>query len=343
MKHDGIEEAQNILIDLKNNLEVSRKIWLSLEKDNPHIDELSLEKWNKEARCWLHGATDLMESNELERWLFDHPPLSNTACGKATKYIKYWKEWLEIEPKGKPRYYTPDFDEFRLEDPLKNERLYEYLHRIAILKERKGKRDPLRWRALKSFLNYLRNLPTPEVAFIEQIFPEKMDVKGRIIRKIQPQVYPISVEIAGKILYKLAEIAINGRTNSQLTALEALGLCWMCLTASRLRQPTNIKMIEKVSPNNIIYRDDLVWPKMNVPTLFGEREITISNRLSKYLLALAKIPSKKLRKSILQSQRRVLERPLSQAIENCAIDPCLGKITWVTFLSPPHHANNNAR
>jgi hypothetical protein len=159
MKHKGIEEAKSILTDLENEIKKDRKIWLQIEKDNPGFEQVSPENWErKEAQCLIHGATELSETNELDRWLFTRPPLSNTAQEKASKCIKHWKTWLEMT-----NNYYGVFDEFEVVKPLKNETLYYYINRVALLVENEGKGARLEWRALKSFLAYMMFRVRPDI------------------------------------------------------------------------------------------------------------------------------------------------------------------------------------
>lgn len=188
----------------------------------------------------------------------------------------------------------------------------------------------------------MRKIAPEEIAFIEQIFPQKMDIHyGHIIRKIAPEIYPITQEIARDILCELAQMAIHGRSNSILTALESLGFAWLCLTASRLRLPTYIEMIRNTKPSAIIFEGD--FPFLLIPTLFGERKIRISKRFAKFFLSLSEIPSKLPRETILQSQPRTLTRTFERALENCSINPSFGNITYVTMLSTPHIFGNEHR
>jgi hypothetical protein len=316
VKHN-FDEAQGIILDLQKELECQRQFSGGFQRMNPCCEELQDPYFiAKESRCWLHGATEILEANELERWLFERPPLSDTAKEKASKCIKYWKEWLAQTG----AYYEP-FDDFELEKPLKG--------------EVEGKGSRLEWRALKCFLAYMRNIAPEEIAFIEQIFPKKMGFSGtRIIRLINPEVYPISQEVAGDILRELARFATQGRLNGILTALESLGLSWLCLTASRLRLPTHLEMIEQTKVSAISL--DGENPTINIPTLFGDRKIRISKRVANFLIALFKIPSKSTREMILQSPRRSLTRTFDRAMQSCEVNSALGNITYVTLLSPPH-------
>lgn len=337
MNHN-FDDAQAILEELFQAIQEEKRIRDRIKKDNPGFKQLSDKHWEQqEAFYWLHGATDFHETNEIGRWLFDSPPLSDTAKSKASKCIKDWKTWLE-----QTDAYYGDFEDFKLEKPNKEEILYDYIYRIAELVEKEGKGARLEWRALKSFLAYMRHFIPKEVAFIEQIFPEEMDLSfGRIIRLIKPEVYPISQEIARDILFQLVQMGTKGRPNSFLTALESLGLCWLCLTASRLRLPTHLKMIQEMKASAIGM--DGEYPYMLVPTFFGDRKIRISNHVAKFLIALSKIPSKKPRDTILQSPKRSLTRTFSRALQNCELNYDKGNITYVTLLSPPHHFGRNVR
>ncbi|WP_166156721.1 MULTISPECIES: hypothetical protein [unclassified Neochlamydia] len=104
----SIEEAQSILLDLKSELQKFRDFWIIAQKDKLDFEQLSDAQWGvKSSRCWLHGSTDLQESNELERWLFDRPLLNGMAKEKTSKCIKCWKVWSQL----KNRYYS-DFPEY---------------------------------------------------------------------------------------------------------------------------------------------------------------------------------------------------------------------------------------
>lgn len=334
--HDPLVEVQEVLNDLEADLEKTRAIWKDIETNDPYCLQVAEEHWKvHHARCWLHGATDVLEANELDRWLIDQPPLSDTAKSNAAKCISFWKEWLNIEG----AYYEP-FEEFELDAPEEDQTVFEYICRMAQLVEEGGKGARLRWRALKSFLAYLRNLSKDEIAFIEQIFPQKMDLShGRIIRKITPEVYPIPQELASNILVELARMCRHGRPDAQLTAAESLALCWLCLTASRLRLPIYLETLKVIKFAALQHEGE--FPVLLIPTLFGDRRIRISQRLAKFLHALSRIPSRKPRQTVLQRPFRSLTRMFDTALKNVAPNPDFGNITYVTLLSHPHHFGNH--
>jgi hypothetical protein len=241
-----------------------------------------------------------------------------------------WRKWLELED----AYYEP-FEDFEFDDPLRDEKLGEYIERIAETVKKEGKGARLEWRALKFFLNYLRNF-NEEAAFIEQIFPKKMDVMhGIILRKIAPEVYPLPEEIAGAIVCEFAQICCNGRKNVRYTAAESLGLCWLCLTAARLRLPTYLENIIACKGDSL--KIDENCHKLAVPTLFGDLDVVISRCVAQFFQALFKISTHKNKFTIVSKPRRSLTRLLDNVIKKVNSDMRYGHIAYVTFLSSPHH------
>lgn len=198
----------NEISELLNNFEMElskiRAIWRQLEIDNPGFEQVSEENWKEKlARMWLHGGTSVQDCNRLEWWLVDSPPLSKTAQILAIQAYRKWREWLET--KGTFGAYYVDFNEFEIPKPKKGELLIYFVVRLALNVEEDGKGHRLEWRALKSFLGFLReSYPIEEVAFIEHIFPKKMDTYfGKIIRVIPSEAYPIPIKTASEILIEL--------------------------------------------------------------------------------------------------------------------------------------------
>ena len=162
-----------------------------------------------------------------------------------------------------------------------------------------------------------------------------MDIKhGRIIRIITPEVPSIPEETAAKIIIELARRCRFERRNAHLTAAESLGLCWLCLTASRLRLPIYLETLQAIKTTALHLRGE--FPMLLVPTFFGDRPIRISCRLAKFLHALSLIPFKKPRETILQSPLRSLTRTFDAVLKKIAPNPEFGNITYVSLLSPPH-------
>lgn len=332
-------QLREIIEDLTNEIDGIKRIEKSLRKANPDFKQVSEQEWRKrEARCWIHGATNTSETIALEQWLTAHLSRSKTAQSKALDHYSKWAEFLLEEG-----IYV-DFSEKDLPRPAKEESLLNYMHRHAQLVENKGWGSKNSKLALKSFVAFLKKCNSKkEIAFIEQIFPQKMDLlDGSIIRKIYPQVYPASEEILASIMKALAHQCAYGRLNARHNAAEALALSWLCLTAAQLRLPISLeKDIHKTKSSAILLNGE--FPELLVLTHFGNQKVRISQRVAKFLCAVAHMPSPLLRKTILQSPIHDLRRALNTAIAAVNPNPDLGKITFLTFLSAPHHAEENIR
>lgn len=330
--NDPLQEAKAVLNDLEDELGKAKAIWDNLRVLNPGFEQLSEKHWmEKSSRNWLHGATAIPEAIELEQRIFDSPPISQIAQLPASRIHRAWKRWLE--KKGEWGAYYCDAAEFRIPLPKQGETLIDFIMRLAHLVEESGKGDRLGWRALKSFLDFVRKKhPVEEVAFIEHIFPKKMRVfHSRIIRLISPETYPIPEETAANILIELARRCRTGRPDTQLMAAECLGLCWVCLTASRLRLPVHLEVVQKIKPIAL-----QSGPILQVPTWFGDRPVKISHRIAKFLNALADLPSKTPRKTILQRPLRSLNRAFENILQTVSPNPEYGNITIASLLSQPH-------
>lgn len=331
-----LDEINELLVEFEMELLKIRAFWRQVEIDNPNFEQVSEENWQeKHAKMWLHGGTTVQDCNRLERWLNDFPSLTETAQIPAIKVYLSWRKWLET--KGPLGAYYVDFNEFKVPKPVKEELLIDFIFLLARFVEDCGKRHRLEWRALKSFLDFIRkSYPLEEVAFIEHIFPKKMNIYfGKIVRINPREAYSIPEKTASEILIELAQRCRNHRRlDARLTAAESLGLCWLCITASRLRLPIHLETVKEMGPASIQTGPDL--PILQVPTWFGNRPIEISPLVSKFLNALSRVPSKTSRKTILQRPFRSLTRMLEETLVSISPNPEYGNITYLSLLSQPH-------
>jgi hypothetical protein len=337
-KSKNMDEPIAIIEDLLQAIAKKKQIRDGIKQLNPEWEQLSDENWKRqEACCWIHGATDTYEAIELEKWLYHYPALSITQNSKALNHYKEWEEFIREEG-----MYT-DFNAGDLQEPKLGENLETYIQRHADIVENRGWGNKSEKRALKSFLSYLRNYNhSEEVAFIEHIFPQKSDLRAtRIIRKIRPQVHPISQEIVADILKELAHQVVYGRKNASHHAIEALALSWLCLTSSRIRLPKKLEQIHKSQTNIIIFT--IEYPELLIPTLFGNLAVRISTRLAKFLQSVAMISSDTPKTTILSTPLPDLRKPFNTAIKRTALPSNLGEITFLTFLSPPHYFGEHIR
>lgn len=333
---DPLENAKKLLNELDQSIEELKKIWSPPREDLSFFFHPKPRTWEeKKASCWISGSGEITESDQLEKRVQVDLPLSDLAKDKASHSVKCWKEWLSI----KQAYYEY-FDAFEFEEPRDGETNLEFLVRMAYLVEEEGPGARLEWRAFKSFLGYLRKLSPEEVAFIEHVFPRKMDIfHGRIIRKIAPEEPALPIKNVSELLRELAFMARHGHKNVQLGALESLGLCWICLTAARLRLPIDFETLHATDFSALFFDKEI--PNLQVPTLFGLIEIGISNLVFRFLDTLAHIPSKKPRATILQRSSRSLKRPFETALQNIQMPEKFGNITYVSLLKSPHYAGEH--
>lgn len=181
-------------------------------------------------------------------------------------------------------------------EELLNQPLGNYIRLLANMVEKEGWGTKKNRLALNSFLAYLREFNSKkEVAFIDHIFPEQKNLHyGRIIRKVRPQVQPISQGTAAQIIKQLAFQCASGRPNAQHNAGEALALVWLCLTASRIRFPRLLEDIHAIPSKALVFSN--IFPELSIPSIFGLQKIRISTLISQFIQAIADIPPQSLEK-----------------------------------------------
>lgn len=88
---------------------------------------------------------------------------------------------------------------------------------------------------------------------------------------------------------------------------------------------------------------DKGYPELLVPSFFGPYPVRVGERAAKFFQAIAKIPSKNPKKTILQTPLPDLRKSLNTAIQKINPAQEIGKITFLTFLSYPHHFGKDIR
>lgn len=331
---DPLSQTTDIIKTLKQELSQCRELWTAIDRDNPHFDPQTDLHWQKKlATSWIYGTTDMLESNELINWRLEPIPSSAIASMKAKECIKYWREYLRF----KEAYYKSS-KKFKFNTPNPGETLVNFLTRMASQIAQHGWGEPIEERAFRSFLGYVRRFQ--DGAFVEHIFPKKMEIHhGLIIRNIDSERYPIPEELACQILMAFADKALEGRKDARLTALECLALCWICLAAARLKLPTFFEALlaTKVSSLN----PNAHSPTIALPNLFGPKEVPISKKIAQFLFSLASISTKTPTEIFFRRPRKTLTRSLEEVIESIAPNPKYGHITYVSFMTLPHHFDNH--
>ena len=359
-----LEEASAILDDFEKEIAAKKKIWEQLAQDNPGLAEAQADHWQKKCdRIWLYGATDTLECNDLSYSSYKMPPSSDTANSSAQKIHAKWRKWLDTAgiPKWNTRYdydkkthqylevqsqeqgemYYANDDKFEIQEPYDEETLLAFMIRLGQEFEKSGKGHRLEWRALRSFLGFLRHhYSKEEVAFIEHIFPQKMALRqNQIIRLIPSEAYPIPEGTAAAIIMELAFRCRNGRPDARHTAAESLALCWLCVSGSKVRLPKHLEMVRKIKAEEM--QPDGGFFFLQLPTWFGKVPVRISKRAFAFLKAVSLIPSKNPRETILQRPARSLTRLFDDVVQSVNPPSKYGNITYLSLLSQPHPFENH--
>jgi hypothetical protein len=332
-----LEPVKDILRNFLSQMEKKEEIWKSLGKNiagTPGFGDDEMDPWpRKEACCWVFAD------------LYDHfgrfdrtAPTVDAAHELAKPHYKAWLN-LNLESQIYPKYI--------IKSPKKGDTIESYLRRISskIHKDKYCKSH--RWESLRSFTAYLRQIyPKDEQGFIEEIFPEEMELFfGRIKRIEPPTVYPIDIYITADILKSLASTVLEGRTTAQFCAAEALGFSWTCLTSARRRLPTQWKLMSEMPFDSLIPAPSSVKldkkgrPLLMVPTFYGPSPAPISSTMFNYLQAMQNILPHS-RETFFQSHPKSLLRSLENAVKKLPSAANLGKITFLTLLSHPHEARD---
>lgn len=104
-----------------------------------------------------------------------------------------------------------------------------------------------------------------------------------------------------------------------------------------MRLPKTLEGIHSIKVSALTNEQEV--PKIKIPTIFNPRKLQISQKVSNYLKAIADIPSASPRKTILQSSLHDLRRSLKIIIKKADLPSDIGEITFLTFMSYPHHAD----
>ncbi len=361
MKYN-LDGLTRILLQFQSDLEKKQHFYDTTRALNPDFSPVSEDNWRKElARCWIYGTDDI--GTVLMAPLPKIPYQSEASRSLASTHYSNWQ--TDIEKNATPDseyieyFLNPvDFADYHLEEPNKGETLYDYIIRLRDIVENKEKLLFFWERALSGFLNHLRqSISKRQIAFLELIFPEDMEIRrittlkevktgtltsefqevpcGQIARKIPPTVFPIYIMNAADIIRELVNTVICGRQNAKLGAAETLGMCWICLTSSRLRLPIALNDLFNLPIKALENPSDKNLPSLSLPTIFDWLPVPCSETIWNFLKALSEIPGAQPRSRIFQSTDESLYRVLRRTIQKLDFYQTQGEITFKTFLSQP--------
>lgn len=315
----------------------------SPESADPDSD-CSPSLWQKEeAYAWIYAEP------QDYRPFMQRPPSPTITGYYAEPASPIYEEWKFTE---KDFFYRGS-----IIPPPGATTLGEYLLHLRFLVTTKNERRAVWHKSLRSFLEYLRlDMESDQLYPLEVLFPEWMVIRpgytfqrrdGTVIRvecqtitrKIQDTAFPIDILAVSEILENLASTVLYGRPNSQQRAAEALGFSWLCLAVGQASMPA-IEEVIFSTPLSALRSLNLpgsaIQYQIYAKTVFGGAEISISRILYEFLLALPQDPECDL---IFSSSWRAVYRSLvDKGIKKSKRAAVLGKISFLTFMSPSHEA-----
>jgi len=216
-------------------------------------------------------------------------------------------------------------------------------------------------KSLRSFLQFIRDdTDIEQQGALEVIFPYKMEIRPgytfkhtkdgvqkvdrrSILRRVDDAVFPIDILAATEIIKNLIETTLEGRSNSQQSAAEALGFALLCHAVSSYRIITREEIVFD-TPITALKSPDPTKPEdffkpeyfIRIKSLYGIIDVPISKTLHDLLIALPRDPTNS--NIFSMDWETVLRTFRNKGVKLSKRAKNLGKITFLTFLSQPHEA-----
>ena len=251
----------------------------------------------------------------------------------------------------------------QIPEPRKRISLQKYLQSLALIISKKNEHRDVWIESLRSFLQFLRaDTHLDQKGSLEVLFPSKESCKGmelrqghrlrrqgrgfrevetqHILRSIEETVYPIDILAASEILMNLSHALFHGRPNSQYSAAAALGFAWLCHAVGCYRLVTREDLLfaTKIDSFRLPVSCSNQWIEpshfIGIESLFGVINVPISKKLYEFLLSLPRGPDQN---NIFNMDLDTVSRTFREkGVDQSKRARHLGKITFLTFMSPPH-------
>ncbi len=306
--------------------------------------------WEKEdAYMWLYA-----EAKHFR--MFMHRP-------KTTTTPEYFQQpalpvYLQWEDEEKEIIYRGTI----IPKPSESQTLADYLQELSLMIVEGNEHRSVWRKSLRCFLEFLRqDTDLAQQGGIEVLFPYRMELrKGmslqrigekiqkvechHILRRVEDAVYPIDILAASDIIKNLAETFLKGRPNSQHSAGEALAFTWVCHAVGAYRLMTREEIVfstsitELKAPDPSSEKKIFIEPEyyIGIQSLFGLIDVPISHTLHDFLKAL---PRDSGNTRIFSMPWRTLLRTFHEkGVQLSKKAQGLGRISFLTFMSPPHEA-----
>lgn len=342
---DRLKKAQALLTEFEQQLAEKRRVYDGFHLPGDYQNKQRDDFLTKEiAYSWIYAATDhhLIEAVE--------PPIKEVPKAFLKKAITFYNAWLS---KGSDIQLFP---EYIIPCPTEEESLNTYLQKLWNEIMINHERRTIWFKSLRRFTHFLRSQESgilfDQQGWLKILFPDKMGLilektdegdisPTAIVRKVPLTGHAIDISTAAAILEGLADEVLNGRLDTRLTAAETLAFCWVCLTSSRLRFPTELNMLYESNmlgqEQNLVNTDAIFGSKyyLELQTYLGDIPVEISLLQYEYLNVLY---TSDRRLSFFKSDLRSLRRLFDRVVAKADISDSLGKITFLSFTSPPHLA-----
>lgn len=251
----------------------------------------------------------------------------------------------------------------QIPEPRKRISLHNYLQSLALIISKKNEHRDVWIESLRSFLQFLRDdTYLDQKGSLEVLFPSKVSCKGmelrqgyrirrqgrgfrevetrHILRSIEETVYPIDILAASEILMNLSHTVLYGRPNSQYSAASALGFALLCHAVGCYRLVTREELVfaTKIDSFRLPVNCSNPWIEpshfIGIESLFGVINVPFSKTLYEFLQALPREPGQN---GIFNMDLDTVSRTFREkGVEPSKRARGLGKITFLTFMSPPH-------
>lgn len=357
-----LEPAKNVLRSFLSELDEVKKIQagtsapiyasLNIQDRSPVFDVAEASPapysfWEVDnAYAWIYGDA------WNYRWLMLPPktnPMPEYYLQPALPLYQQWRsQEKEIFTRGKI-IPTPGHVSLR-----------EYLQHLVFLIKTKNEKRADWLKSLYCFTQFIReDIDIDLQGTLDAMLPYKMEIlrssvqqhvangfqkteRTYVLRTVEEPEYPIDILAASDILINLAFEVLEGRTNAQHTAAEALGFAWLCHAVGSARLMTREKIV-LATELNALRTIKPVEPKISfqprysvtIPSFYGLKEAPLGKIVYDFLIALPRPSSCN---NIFCKPLSSLLRPLyEKGIEKSERAKSLGKITFRTFMSQSTH------
>jgi hypothetical protein len=358
--HAFLKDIEDVKAIRKQMSQPQPALSFTIKDKTPEFDAIGFNPaedsfWSKEnAYIWLYA--DAWEFSSL----MHRPPPNPIPEYYLQSALPVYQQWRQKE---KEVFYR---NCEKIPSPSEEICLGDYLHKLALLASEGNEHRDVWIESLRCFLQFLReDTDLDQKGPLEILFPSQESCKGMelrkgyemkckegisekverryILRRIEDTVFPIDLFVAAEILMNLTSTALRGRPNSQRSAAEALGFAWLCHAVGCYRLVTREELVFSTElgnfrPLSLNRTKERFMPThfIGVASLYGTVDVPVSKTLYEFLLALPRHPeSKRIFSMDLDTVARTLRE---KGVEPSKRARHLGKITFLTFMSQPHHA-----